>query len=167
VTNCAESSAPAAAQGAFQSAVDAYLSLDAGDVPNGRKLADAWHAAARLAATHLPAAAAAAAASAAARKLLAAREPRAAAALFVQAGDAAAAVRALCGAGLAADAAKVASGDPALEALAAQLGGGAHGSSGGAAGGSERELEEHARRGNWEQARRDAFDGRRAWPARK
>ena len=142
-------------QGAYQSAIDSYLSIKPSDSPNTRKLAEAWSAAARLAATHAPPRAQATAA-AAARKLLAINDPRAAAPLFVEAGDMAAAVRALCSVGAVQEARKVAAGDPGLEQLVIQLaassadgGGGIGGGSGGA-----RELEDHARRGNWSQVLR-------------
>ena len=140
-------------QGAFQAAVDAYLSVQPSDSVNMRKLADAWHAAARLAAHHLPARAGAVA-SQAARNLLAMSPPdaRGAAALFLQAGDRAAAVRAFASAGLVQEARDASNGDTQLEALVSQLEAAAPVAGGGSVGGV-REIDEHARRGNWDQVR--------------
>ena len=140
-------------QGAFEAALDAYLSVQPAEAANSRKLIEAWQAAARIAEAHVPARGADVAAQAA-KNMEAAGEARAAAAMYVRAGDRAAAVRAVAAAGMAAEAAEAAGGDASLIALATQHAaqhGPARTSAG--AGVTVADLDEQARRGNWSQAR--------------
>jgi hypothetical protein len=137
--------------------MDTYLTVQPGESVISRKLEEAWNAAARIATQHITNRAHEVCTQCA-RNMLAAGQPKAAAAMHLQAGDKRCAIRVLCGAGLTADARTVAASETLLLEFVEELDATGIQREAPAAGTdplgktmSVADLDEQARRGNWTQ----------------